>query len=178
MRAKLGLTLLLGLIFTLALSLGLAQAQPPCPPGSHWSPRLQSCVAPPPVCPEGTVWSPRMNRCVVPARACPPGMVWVPGQGCRPVAPPPVVAPPPAVAPARPYVAPPPGLPMPGATMVVRASALSLRDCPGRRCRALAVLGPGEGVQYLDYRHGFALVRSLNSGLEGWVDYRYLALAP
>lgn len=178
MRAKLGFILLLGLLLTLTIGLGLAQAQAPCPPGSHWSPRLQRCVTPPPVCPEGTAWSPRLQRCVVPARTCPPGMVWVPGQGCRPVAPPPAVAPPPVAPPARPYMAPPPGLPMPGVTMVVRANALNLRDCPGRRCRTLAVLSPGEGVQYLDYRHGFALVRSLASGLEGWVDYRYLAPAP
>lgn len=178
MRAKLGLILSLGLLAALALGPGLSRAEAPCPPGSQWNPRLQRCVTPTPACPPGTDWSPRLQRCVSPDKKCPPGMVWVPGQGCRPVAPPPAAAPPPVGSPARPTMAPPPGLPLPGAVMVVRANAVNLRDCPGRRCRALAVLSPGESVQYMDYRQGFALVRSLATGLEGWVDHRYLAPAP
>lgn len=178
MRVKLGLALLAGLLFALTLDPGRALAEAPCPPGSHWNPRVQRCVTPPPACPEGTAWSPRLQRCVAPARTCPPGMVWVPGQGCRPVAPPPAVAPPSNAPPARTTMAPPPGLPEPGSAMVVRANSLNMRDCPGRRCRTITVLGLGEDVQYLDYRHGFALVRALDSGREGWVDYRYLALAP
>jgi hypothetical protein len=60
--------------------------------------------------------------------------------------------------------------------MVVRANALNLRECPGKRCRVITQLGPGEPVAFHDFRHGFAFVRVPGRAVEGWVDYRYLAL--
>ncbi len=181
MKAKLVLALFAGMLATLPPVVAVAQEGPvPCPPGRQWNPRLQRCMNPPPACPPGADWSPRLKRCISPAKKCPPAMVWVPGQGCRPV-PPPVEEPRDAVKPrsSAPRQYPdPPGLPAPGAVMVVQASALNLRDCPVRRCRARAVLEAGQEVRFLDYRHGYALVRVLADNREGWVDLGYLAPAP
>ena len=72
-------------------------------------------------------------------------------------------------------VGPPPPPPAAGHVRMVNTNALNLRSCPSPDCQALAVLSYGQNVTVYEYLpSGFARVRVIHSGLEGWLHYRYL----
>ncbi len=88
---------------------------------------------------------------------CPPGFHFQPGAGCVRNPPPP---PPPAPA---------------ADLMIVSAKRLKLRQCPTPQCLPVAVLSRGTPVRVLGIQEGWARVRAPQTGLEGWVQRRFLS---
>ena len=67
-------------------------------------------------------------------------------------------------------------LPASGAMVRSRVASLNLRQCPGRQCRIIGVLHPGQELGLIGQEGGWAQVRT-SDGRQGWVAARYLGPA-
>ncbi len=98
-RAMVAVAVALAPMTYVAVSPGLASAQPPdCGAGNFWNPVTNDCQPlnpnPPPDCGAGNFWNPATNACQplggTAPPDCGPGNFWDPGANvCRPVVPPP-----------------------------------------------------------------------------------------
>jgi uncharacterized protein YgiM (DUF1202 family) len=71
--------------------------------------------------------------------------------------------------------APAPSLSKPdGTVLVVKASRLNLRSCPGTACQIITVLPKGQELIKLGAKSGWLKVRVQATRKEGWVGARYV----